>query len=236
MITEDIGTLTLRFLRDFAEHPRYASIVGKYKKAFLKEFSRKDLTNVDRVTVQQKNAVLSTTAGKVELAENLLKNGIINKPEQYLMVMETGSLDPLTEPDIVEQMLIRQESEQISLGISPTVVVSDNHTVHLREHKAVLANIEARANPDVVQAFAKHVQDHIDILRTTDPAVLNMFGQQPVPPAAPPQMQSSAPTMEQPNQTPAMPDKLPSQPSLPEGADPLTAASYEQLQSINQGG
>lgn len=236
MVTEDVGTLTLRFLKDFAEHPRYASIVGKYKKAFLKEFSRKDLTNVDRVTVQQKNAVLSTTAGKVELAENLLKNGVISKPEQYVMVLETGSLDPLIEPDIVEQMLIRQENEAIAEGRAPIVVVSDTHTVHIREHKAVLANIEARANPDVVAAFVKHMQEHMDTLRTTDPAILNMLGQPPVPPAAPQQMQSSAPAMEQPNQVPAMPENLPSQPSLPEGTDPTTAASYEQLQAINQGG
>jgi len=238
MLIEDIGTLTLRFLKEFAEHPRYASIVGKYKKAYMKEFSRKDLTNFDRVTVQQKNAVASTTAGRIQLAENLLQNGVLTKPEQYIMVMETGSLDPLIEPEIIEQMLIRAENEQLAEGKVPPAVITDTHALHIREHKAVLANIEARMNPSVVKAYTEHVQEHIDILRTVDPEVLQLSGSQPsqfnTAAPKPPVPQGGAPVLEQPGSVPAMPENMPNQPNLPQGTDQITQQSYDQLQGLQQ--
>lgn len=234
MIIEDVGTLTLRFLKEFAEHPRFASIVGKYKKAYMKEFSKEDLTNFDRVTVQQKNAVASTTAGRVQLAENLMQNKIITKPEQYLMVMETGSLDPLIEPEIIEQMLIRSENEKLAEGVSPPTVITDTHALHIREHKAVLSNIEARMNPDVVRAYTQHVQEHIDTLRTVDPEILQLTGSQPSQFNQGGPQQTSQPVLEQPGNTPAMPENMPNQPTLPQGADEMTQQSYAQLQGMQQ--
>jgi hypothetical protein len=234
MAVEVVGTLVLRMLKKFAKHPRYISIVGKYNKAYLKEFKSDDIYDIDRVTVQQRNAVMSTTAGKVELASNLLQNGVITKPEQYMMVVETGNLDMLTDPTVIEGMLIQQENEKIADGITPMAVLSDSHAKHLVDHKAVLANIEARENPKVVEAYIQHVQQHIDILRNTDPAVLQMLGNQPLPPpqgmeAAPINEVQAAPSPGQP------PMNMPSQPNLPEGADQMTAQSYDQLQQLSGG-
>ncbi len=231
---ETVGTQVLRMLKKFAKHPRYISIVGKYNKAYLKEFKSDDIYDIDRVTVQQRNAVMSTTAGKVELATNLLQNGVISKPEQFMMVVETGNLDMLTDPTVIEGMLIQQENEKIADGITPIAVLSDSHAKHLIDHKAVLANIEARENPAVVQAYADHLQQHIDILRNTDPAVLQMLGNQPIPPAAPPQGMEAAPI----NEVQAAPNagdaqmELPNQPTLPEGTDEMTQQSYDQLQQL----
>ena len=246
LATEDVGTLTLRFLKTFAQHPRFASIVGKYKKAYLKEFKGEDLYGIDRVTVNQRNALMSTTAGKVQLAENLLQNGILTKPEQYLMVVETGSLDMLTEPAIVEQMLIKEENEKLAEGNNPPVTFIDSHQLHIREHKAVISNIESRYTPAVVKAVQDHIWEHINLLRSMDPEILMITGSQPSQfnqgapqPPAPPQGQApqgGAGIIQPPNPGEA-PMKQPGLPSLPENTDATTQASYEQLQSMsNQGG
>lgn len=233
MAVEDAGTITIRFLKSFAKHPRFASIVGKYKRAYLKQFTADSLTNIDRVTVQQRNAVMSTTAGKLQLAENLLQNGVIQKPEEYMMVVETGNLDMLTDPSVVEGMLIRQENESISEGKVPQAVLTDKHARHISEHAAVLANIEARANPEVVSAYVAHVQEHIDLLRTTDPVVLQITGNQPIPPAQPPAPQAGSAEIQQPPESGAMPAGQPSMPTLPEGTDAMTQESYQQLGAMS---
>jgi hypothetical protein len=235
MAIEDCGTLTLRLLKQFAgsENPRYASIVGKYNKAYLKEFTADNISNVDRVTVQQRNAVISTTAGKIQLAENMLQNGIITNAEDYLMVVETGNLDVMTDPKVVENLLIRQENEWMSEGKTPQAVFTDNHTQHVSMHKAVLANIEAREDPDVVRAVTDHMGMHLDLMRTTDPELLMLTGNQPS------QMNQGVPApngnVQQPSESGAMPAAAKTElPSLPEGTDAVTQDSYAQLQQLSQ--
>jgi hypothetical protein len=236
MAIEDCGTLTLRLLKQFAgsETPRYAAIVGKYNKAYLKEFTADSISNVDRVTVQQRNAVMSTTAGKIQLAENLLQNGILTNAEDYLMVVETGNLDTMTDPKVVESMLIRQENEAMADGKVPQAVFTDTHMEHILKHKSVLANIEAREDPAVVAAVTEHMGQHLDMMRNVDPELLMLTGNQPS------QMnQGGAPqggaAIQQPPESGAMPANGEQPlPTLPEEVDPVTAESYAQLEQMSQ--
>ena len=233
VLIEDVGTETLRFLKSFATSPRFAAIVGKYKKAFMQTFTGDDLANIDRVTVDLQGSVAKTTAGKVQLAENLLQNGLITRPEQYIMVMETGKLDPLVEPSEVELLNIRHENEMLAQGEAPAAIALDNHPLHINEHKSVVANPEARNNPTVVQTTLAHIMEHINLLKTTPPELLQVLGIQALPPTemAPPQGGSAE--VLQPPESP-MPPNVPSPPNLPPEADATTQQSYEQLQSMQQ--
>jgi hypothetical protein len=232
MAIEEVGTLTLRLLKQFAEHPRYATIVGKYKQAYLKEFKNTDLTNVDRVTVQRRNPIMSTSAGRLQIAENLLTNQLITTADQYLMVMETGSLDPMTEPAMVELMLIKNENEWMAEGKSPIAVPTDTHAQHILHHKAVLSNIEARFEPTVVQTTLDHIQMHIDLMRTLDPEFLMLTGNTPSPQNQGGQPVQSSADLQQ-SATMTQPQKETDIPDLPEGADDMTRSSYEQLKAIS---
>lgn len=231
MAVEEVGTLTLRFLKRFAEHPRYATIVGKYKQAYLKEFKATDLTDVDRVTVQRRNPIVSTAAGRLQIAENLLNNGIITSADQYLMVMETGSLDPLTEPALVELMLIKNENEWMAEGKVPVAVPTDNHAQHIMHHKSVLSNIQARFEPNVVQATLDHIQTHIDLMRTLDPEFLTLTGNTPSPQNQGGNMASSAGVVQPNNQE--VPQTEADMPNAPEGVDAITQSSYDKLRAMS---
>jgi hypothetical protein len=179
-LLEDIGTSMINILKDFAEVPRIAMITGKYNRSYMREFSGKDLSQISRVVVDSGNPLSKTMAGKMQLAENMLQAGFIKTPDQYEMVLTTGNLDYMLEGDIKEQYNIRSENEGLASGEPQQAIITDSHALHIQEHKNVLASPEARKDPKIIQATVDHIMQHIQLLKTADPALLTILGQQPV--------------------------------------------------------
>lgn len=191
-LIEDVGTAIIKTLKDFASVERTAMLVGKNNRTYLRAFSGKDLDKIDRVVVDMGNPLAKTTAGKLEMANNLLQMGLIKTPDQYITVMKTGNLDAMLEGTQSELLYIKQENERMSDGSAPPVMITDNHPLHILEHKAVVSTVEARENPQVAAAVTKHLQDHINAMKNADPDLLQMLGMQPLQPG-PAQMQSLDP-------------------------------------------
>jgi hypothetical protein len=63
--------------------------------------------------------------------------------------------------------------------------------LHVREHRSVLANAEARKNANVITAVMNHLKEHETVFYTTEPALLALMGQQP--PQAPPPPELAGP-------------------------------------------
>ena len=179
-VIEDVGTAIITILQDFASVPRVAMIAGKYNKSYMKEFSGKDLSQIQRVLVDVGNPLASTLAGKMQIADNLMQAGFINDADQYLVVLETGNLDPVLEGPLKEQYQIRQENELMATGEEVVALITDNHKQHINEHKAVLSSPESRKNPEVIRATLAHIMEHIGQLKTADPVLLQILGQEPV--------------------------------------------------------
>ena len=181
-LIEDVGTGLLTMLRDFAEVPRVAMIVGIKDRSKLKEFTGDDLSNVNRVMVDIGNPLARTTAGRVEMAEQMLQMGIIKNPEQYEMVLTTGKLDVMTEDTMSELFLIRKENESLIENKEILVAITDDHAKHIREHKSVIADPDLRMDADLLQRTTHHIQEHIEALRSVDPDLLAIIGEQPLGP------------------------------------------------------
>lgn len=192
-LVEDVGTGTIHLLADFATTRRVAYIVGKHNRSYLKEFSGDDIKDISRVTVDSANALTKSIAGRTEIANQLLQAGLIKRPEQYMTMIQTGQLEPMLENETSELLLIRAENEGLSEGKPQVAVVTDNHALHIMEHKSVLASPESRMDPNIVQATTMHIQEHINQLKTADPALLQMLGQQSLMPPPPPPGQMPAP-------------------------------------------
>lgn len=231
MLIEDLGTATINILRDFASVPRVATIVGKANRSLMREFSGKDLSQVNRVTVDMGNPLQRTTAGKVNLAETLIQNNLIENADQYIQVITTGKLEPIIEGKQGELMLIRAENEHLSLGKEQPVIVTDNHLQHIIEHKVVLSSPESRINPDVLGATLKHISDHLAVLQ--DPQyqrLLAVLGHATPPPAeAPGAPGAAAELLDTNNPVTQEAAKVPqaNMPSPPPGTDPRSAAIIE---------
>jgi len=182
-LIEDCGTSLINILKDYAEAPKVVSLVGKNNRAYLKEFKGEQISDVNRVIVDVGNPLSRTTAGRVQMAEQMLQMQAIRTPEQYFQVLNTGRLDVMYEGEMSELLLIKQENEKLLEGDFPLVSPMDQHRIHIGEHKSVLANPELRNNPELVRMVMDHVNEHLQMLRTTDPDLLQLIGEQPLTPA-----------------------------------------------------
>jgi hypothetical protein len=199
-LIEDVGTGIIQILQDYADEPRIAFISGKSNRTYLREFKGSDLSNVNRVIVRAASPLSKTVGGKIEIAENLVKMGLIKDAQSYLTVLSTGKLEAMYEGDQAQMVLIKKENEMLMDGQLPPIVETDWHMTHINEHQAVLADPEIRMNEQVRETILAHMRAHLDMLRNADPELLMALGQQPLgqqgmgpPPGGPPQQGGPAP-------------------------------------------
>ena len=225
-LIEDVGTGLLNMLRDFAAVPRLATIAGKNNKAFFQEFfTGDDLSQVNRVVVEMGNPLANTTAGKLEIAKEMMQYGIIKNPEDFISVMETGRLDVMTDETYRELLNIRQENEMMADGKPVQALIIDKHSLHISHHKTMLDDAAVRMGPEA-DAILNHIMEHLNLLRTGDPGLLALVGEKslgpqggsPPPPMPPPDInQSQAPSPQQgPQGAPPGPGDMPNLPNMPQ--------------------
>lgn len=185
-LIENLGTGIINILKDHAMVPRMAAIVGKTNASKLETFKGDDLSLVNRVVVDIGNPLAKTTAGRVEMAEQLLQMGAIRTPEQYFSVINTGNLDMMTEGEQNQLFLVKAENEKMVAGQEILALWSDEHALHIKEHSSVLSDPALRFNPDLVALVSNHIQEHVNLLQSTNPELLMILGQQPLQPPMPP--------------------------------------------------
>lgn len=210
-LLEDVGTATVRMLQTFANTKRVFSIAGKAKRFMVKEFSSQDLSEINRVVVDVANPLSQSTSGRLQMASDLLKiPGAIAHPEQYIEVLTTGTLSPIIDNKESQFLTIDAENEMMMIGQKPSAVLTDDHDLHVSEHAAVLETPDSRTNPAVLKAVTEHIQDHLNIKLNTDPRILMMMGQKPLPPLPPPP--PGPPNQPAPQGPPGSPHPQPPQP------------------------
>lgn len=185
-LLEDCGTFILKLLKDFAKTERIVAMVGKYNKGQIENFTGKDLDRVDKVFVELGNPLSRTTAGRIQIADNLLQNGLITTPQEYLTVMNSGTLEPLTEGPEAVLALIRRENEQMLSGKPVMAIVGDKHLLHTQEHLALLSNPLVRNEAPMVQLVTMHIMQHKQLAESQDPFWSQIAGEPPVQPPMPP--------------------------------------------------
>lgn len=177
-LLEDVGSQVISILQLFATTERVASIVGDTNKSYLKAFTNEDLTKIDGVIVDVGNPLANTTSGRLKIASELLQYQAIN-PKQYVEVMKTGNLDVAIKHIETEETLIAEENEAFLDGRPVVVTDVDDHVQHILSHRGVLSDSNYRFNPEVVQKVLVHIDEHMEALRQTDPAMLAVIGVDP---------------------------------------------------------
>jgi hypothetical protein len=185
-LVEDVGTALIDILKDYASTPKVISIVGKNNRSLLREFTGESISNISRVIVDIGNPLSRTLAGRVQMAEQLLQMKAIKNPDQYFSVINTGRLDDMMEGDTSELRCIKRENEYMLEGQQVRALMLDRHSEHIMEHKTILNDPDFRNQPELVSNVLNHIQEHINYLKTTDPNLLQMIGQQPIMPPPPP--------------------------------------------------
>lgn len=222
-LLEDVATATIKILQDYASVPRVAAIAGKSNRTYMKEFTGDDLAMINRVIVEVSNPVSRTTAGRLEMANQLLQMGVVKNSEQYFTVLNTGRLDSMIEGEQAELLLIRAENERMMEGEEVPALALDQHSMHIMEHKVLLADPDFRRDPQLSGRVLSHIMEHINLLKSTDSDLLAMIGQQPLQNPAEAQASIPAPVEQVGPET----QKVPGEQAL-DLANPENMASMQQ--------
>lgn len=247
-LLEDVGTGYLNILKSFAGSKKMQALVGTDSQTYLTEFTSKDIANVSRVTVKAGNPLTKTTAGRIEVAQNLLQSGLFKTPEEFVSVVETGQIQSLTSGNMAELMYIKQVKENLLKGIPGKAFFADNHPLHIKELKGVIDSTLLRGATDpqsmqIVQVTTDLIMQHINMWQTIPPNILAGLGIQPPPmpmiapgqPGGPQPVQpgNAAPLAKVENPTNPIQQKAaqvqePGKPKPPQGASPQAAEAMRQ--------
>lgn len=145
---------------------KIARIVGSTSEPYLKEFQASDLQDIDSIDIDLVNPMLQTPAGKMNMADNMMKTGLIKDAQQYIGVYTEGDLPMLYHRQETQLKLVKQENEELMKGTQFECAVTDNHVMHILEHTAIIDTMEARLNPNTPYVIAAlfHIQSHLNKL------------------------------------------------------------------------
>jgi hypothetical protein len=207
-LCEKVATGTLRILKRNMKSDRVTQIVGANKASSAKTWGPDQLAGISGITVETINPMLQTPAGKMQLADVLMKSGLIKDPQQYIGVYTDGDLPQLYHRQETQLVLVKAENEALLNGKEVTPAITDNHVMHILEHTANIDTVEAHLNPNEphVVATLNHIMAHINMLTTINPILAGIIGDPTLPPGMPSQLQIQPPP---PGQAPSAPGPVP---------------------------
>lgn len=239
-LIESLGTGLIEMLKDFATAPKVIAVVGKNNRSLLKEFTGEDISAINRVIVDVGNPLARSTAGRVQMAEQLAQMKLLKSSAEYFQVINTGNIDTVYEDEMSQILLIRGENEKMMEGQQVLTTFLDDHRQHILEHRAVIADPELRNNPVLLDIVLGHIQEHIEHLRNTDPQTLQIINQVPLNPMGtagmplPPEMMEQlqqGPTSVGPNNAPSG-AQMPQLPQVPASALPAPEMQEQAMGNV----
>lgn len=209
---ERVTNVILQFLKKYAKHPQLVAIAGEDERANLELFTQNDIAHVHRVVIKTTNAMMRTTAGRLQVAEMLRDwPGMpLRDPQQVIELVTSGVYKPLTQPARVQGIRIRRENALLAAAPEiqetpgepdpmtgqpgppkksvPTVPVfaTDDHASHVKGHLEVLTSPDTLDNPQKMDAVFAHILDHVSNWRDGDPGLAQLLGHMPPPESGPP--------------------------------------------------
>lgn len=242
LFQQAIRTSLVKTLRAFAGPERISYLVGPNKAWTARAWGPEELDPFECVTYEPLGSVLRTQAGRMELADKLLGNGVGN-PRQYLTFVTTGRLDPIWDNEVSNLARIQAEKELLQRGIGlppikmaapglPAVgpdgeplfeeapgqeyvrpLLTDPHWLDIPEELAILDAPSARVNPQVTAAVLDVVQYRLKLMRQMDPLLLQLRG-------CPPELIQAIAALTAPMLPPGSPAPSPDGSTPPPGGQP----------------
>ena len=151
----------IRRYRTFAKDERLIAITGKGSRSRVKRWTGSSLSAIDSIKVEMRAAIMRTATGRQSVADKWLEKGLVTSAEQYMQVVTTGSLTPITDQPLSERALIEFECEQMMDGIPQEVLATHNHPLHIREQSIALLDPDVIKDPALRQVHEQHLMEHV---------------------------------------------------------------------------
>jgi hypothetical protein len=205
---EDVMMQAISNYQEFATVPQLISIAGKNNTAEAKKFVGKDIPILSRVRIEQQSALAATATGVGDMAEKLLKNGLIKNPAEFIEFINTGRIETMTQGETSQFENANVENDMLREGKKVTASVSDYVPHHVLKHLIIWNDPELRALADnqtdqsseamkaraVLTNTMEHINEHFDNYQNkADPLMLALLATGQLPPPQPAQPSPGAP-------------------------------------------
>lgn len=219
-MVQDAGKVILGLIQAFAPEDRIYKITGTRDRHKIKSFTKRELGGVSQVYVESSDRMMRTVAGRMEAVHLMSQLKIPLDANAAYDLITAGKWEPMTEKVAVQRTLIQSENEMLAdpAAPAPIATIADSHLEHIMSHAIVIESPNNRYNAQVVQKATAHIQEHMNIWRSSPPELLAMFGQKPLgmpAPDGPPPGPGGPPPSESPDAPSPSPAKPPTEGPLP---------------------
>lgn len=184
MIDAARASWEIESLQRHATIERATAIVGKKNEYTIAKWKGEDLSAIDRVNVRPADAARDSFAGRMTVAEMLIKLPPEERRDMQAFI-QTGNISTITEEIDTKRLLIERENDAIRSKTDPMPIVlaSDPHREHIEKHLLLDADEMVRKDPELQMRNRKHLLEHVAYLTpgspVFDPQILMLTGQMP---------------------------------------------------------
>ncbi len=166
--------IALNNYKRFGHLPHTLKMQDRNGMSFQKTFVSADIESVKGIKFTMSNPMMSTIAGRSEIAEKLLGQGMLKNPQQYFSVLDGAPPSEMFQDELSENDLVKDENETLMEGQPVMALSVDDHAAHIRSHASLLNKSSVRMENNKVQAILNHLMEHHQLAQTTDPFLTAM--------------------------------------------------------------
>lgn len=181
------ATILLDLITRYGETPFLVDIAGIEQRSYVAEFTKEDLSGVQRIDIEQISPLMQSTAGRLQIVTALRELPPEDRAAAYEMITSGNTTRWLKVENSCE-MLIRKENELLVTGEAPVYVnVADDPFKHYPMHNAMLEQLMAADKPDVeaITRIRNHQAEHMQAYLQINPVVAQFVAIPPPPPIYP---------------------------------------------------
>lgn len=163
MLIEKVMNQVVKNYKMFSSMPQLIDIVGLGNIAYAKEFKEEDIKAISKIKIRTMSPMLNSSAGRIQVADSLLQNGLLKDASKYFQILEGQNLDVLYKDSLSEQMAIQAEVDAILEGKPVMPFILDNHMLFVKSYQELIYNPYVRANGQILQKVLALSQDRINM-------------------------------------------------------------------------
>lgn len=179
--------ILLNFMDRYSTDAFLVQIAGVDNKPFLAEYTKDDVSDVQRITIDPVPPIMQSASGRFQVYSQILTLPPSERASAYEMVVN-GNTSQFLKVDRSSERYIERENERLVTGEGSTfVLMEDDPFLHFPQHVACRARILASDNPDMeaVGRINQHLQQHQQTYLGASPLICGFMGIQPPPTITP---------------------------------------------------
>jgi hypothetical protein len=153
------ATIILDMIKRYGDSPFLVDITGIDSRSYVTEFTRDDMSGIERITMDVVSPIMQTIAGRWQVY-SMLKDLPPDQRAAAYELIATGDTSLFVQKDRSTELLIRRENEDLVTGARPVMCsAGEDAVLHYQRHYAQREQILASDKQDV--EALKRIDDHL---------------------------------------------------------------------------